>query len=63
MTNEWLPRAVNEHGYRYGAVLMATNVFARLAMNQFVLATRNLPHTYRTFETEETAVAWLQNLN
>ncbi|GAB3590088.1 hypothetical protein [Hymenobacter daeguensis] len=59
MTNEWLPRAVTEHGYRYGAILVAHNVFARLATNQFVMASRNLPHLYRTFETEETAAAWL----
>jgi hypothetical protein len=59
MTNEWLPRAVNEHGYRLGAVLVAHNVFARLAMNQFVMATRGLPHTYRTFEAEAEALAWL----
>ncbi|HEX8330807.1 MAG TPA: hypothetical protein VF629_24965 [Hymenobacter sp.] len=61
MTNEWLPRAVNESRYRYGAVLVAHDVFARLAMNQFMMASRNLPHTYRTFETEETALAWLGN--
>jgi hypothetical protein len=59
MTNEWLPRAVLECGYRYGAVLMAHNVFARLAMTQLVMATRDLPHTYRNFEAEEEAVAWL----
>ena len=60
MTNEWLPRTVTEHGYRYGAILVAHNVFARLATNQFVMASRNLPHTYRTFEAEDEAVAWLQ---
>ncbi|SFQ36100.1 hypothetical protein [Hymenobacter arizonensis] len=60
MTNEWLPRAVAEHGYRYGAVLVANNVFARLAMNQYVMATRNLTHTYRTFEAEDEAMAWLR---
>jgi hypothetical protein len=59
MTNEWLPRAVQENGYRYGAILVARNVFARLATNQFVMASRNLSHTYRTFETEDDAVAWL----
>jgi len=59
MASEWLPRAVNEHGYRYGAVLVANDVFARLAMNQLVMATRTLAHTYRTFEAEEAAVAWL----
>jgi hypothetical protein len=60
MTNEWLPRTVNEHGYRYGAILVAHNVFARLATNQFVMASRSLPHTYRTFEAEDEAVSWLQ---
>ena len=59
MATEWLPRAVRESGYRLGAVLVANNVFARLAMNQFVMASRGLSHTYRTFETEEAAVAWL----
>ena len=59
MTNEWLPRAVKESGYRYGAVLVAHNVFARLAMTQFVMATRDLPHVYRTFEKEDEAVTWL----
>jgi hypothetical protein len=59
MTNEWLPRAVNENGYRYGAILVAHNVFARLATTQYVMASRGLPHTYRTFETQATAAAWL----
>ncbi|MDB5234179.1 MAG: hypothetical protein JWR44_1172 [Hymenobacter sp.] len=59
MTNEWLPSAVNEYGYRYGAVLVAHDVFARLAMNQFMMASRGLPHVYRTFEQEEEATAWL----
>ena len=59
MATEWLPRVVNESGYRYGAVLVAHDVFARLAMNELVFSTRGLPHTYRTFEAEETALGWL----
>ena len=59
MTGEWLPKAVREYGYRHGAVLVAHNVFARLAMTQLVLSTRDLPHTYRTFEDEDEALAWL----
>ena len=62
MTSEWLPNAVLEHGYRFGAVLVAQNVFARLAMTQLVLGTRDLPHTYRTFESESEAVAWLESV-
>ena len=62
MASEWLPKAVHEHGYRHGAVLVAHNVFARLAMTQLVLSTRDLPHTYRTFEDESAAVAWLSSV-
>lgn len=59
MNEEWLPRAVLEYGYRYGAAVVAHDVFARLAMNQFVMTSRNLPHVYRTFEDEKEALAWL----
>ena len=62
MATEWLPRAVLEGGYRYGAVIVAHNVFARLVMTQLVMSTRNLPHTYRTFDGEEAALAWLLTL-
>lgn len=59
MSGEWLPQAVQQHGYRYGAVLVAHDVFARLAMNQLAMASRGLPHTYCMFEHEAEAVAWL----
>ena len=59
MMSQWLPRAVHESGYRCGAVVVAHNVFARLAMMQLVLGSRDLPHTYRTFENDADAVAWL----
>jgi hypothetical protein len=59
MSNEWLPQAVREYGYRHGAVLVAQDVFARLAMNQLMLASRGLNHAYRTFGSEAEAVAWL----
>lgn len=59
MVNHWLPNAVHECGYRYGAVVVAHNVFARLAMTQLVFGSRDLPHTYRTFENEAEALQWL----
>lgn len=59
MGSQWLPRAVRDSGYRYGAVVAAHNVFARLAMTQLVLGSRDLPHTYRTFENDAEGVAWL----
>ena len=59
MSTEWLPQAVSESGYRFGAVQVAQNGFARLTRTQLMMATRELTHSYRTFEIEETAVAWL----
>ncbi len=59
MSTEWLPRAVYAFGYRFGTVLAAQNVFARLAMTHLLLGAHDLPHTYRTFENEGDAVAWL----
>ena len=59
MVNEWLPQAVRENGYRYGAVLVAHNVFARLAMTSLVMTSRKLGHMYRNFEHEPEAIAWL----
>lgn len=59
MVNEWLPQAVRENGYRYGAVLVAHDVFARLAMTGLVMTSRKLGHTYRNFEHEKEAVTWL----
>jgi hypothetical protein len=59
MMNDWLPRAVDEGGYRYGAVVVAHDVFARLAMMGIVMTSRKLVHLYRNFEDEPDAVAWL----
>lgn len=59
MINEWLPLAVHENGYRYGAVVVAHDVFARLAMTNIVMSSRNLGHLYRNFEAETEAVSWL----
>lgn len=59
MNNEWLPKAVQENGYRYGAVVVAHDVFARLAMNSLLTTSRKLGHLYRNFEGENEAVNWL----
>ncbi|MGI4867540.1 MAG: hypothetical protein ACRYFZ_26710 [Janthinobacterium lividum] len=62
MIHEWLPLAVKDDGYRHGAVVVAHNVFARLATANLVLSSRQLGHVYRNFEREEEAVAWLLGL-
>ncbi|RZK15584.1 MAG: hypothetical protein EOO56_22535 [Hymenobacter sp.] len=59
IVNEWLPLAVKEDGYRYGALIVAHNVFARLATANLVLTSRQLGHVYRNFEHDAEAVAWL----
>ncbi|RPD44085.1 hypothetical protein DNI29_22055 [Hymenobacter sediminis] len=55
----WLPQAVADGGYRFGAVVLANNVFARLATRTVTTAVRNLPMVYQYFEQEEQAIAWL----
>lgn len=56
---QWLPRTVVEGGYRFGAVIMAENAFARLATRTVTTAVRELPMVYQYFEQEAQAVAWL----
>lgn len=63
MVNEWLPQAVREAGYRHGAVVVADDVFARLAMTGLAPTSRQLGHTYRNFEEEEKAIEWLANID
>jgi hypothetical protein len=59
MATEWLPQAVHEGGYRHGALVVAHDVFARLAMTSIVMTSRKLGHTYRNFENEKEAANWL----
>jgi hypothetical protein len=58
---QWLPRTVQEGGYRYGAVLVAQNVFARLATSTIISAVRDLSITYCYFEEEAEAITWLMS--
>ena len=59
LLEQWLPSAIVDGGYRFGAVLQARDVFARLAMDTVRAQARNLHLTYRYFEEETPAVAWL----
>jgi hypothetical protein len=58
ISQQWLPAAVRESGYRFGAVLLAANVLTRLA-TAFVTSTPELPLRYRSFSTEVEALDWL----
>ena len=58
ISQEWLPAAVRESGYRFGAVVVAANVLTRLA-TAFVTSMPELPLRYRSFSTEAEALEWL----
>ncbi|MBX0290835.1 hypothetical protein K3G63_10320 [Hymenobacter sp. HSC-4F20] len=57
---EWLPRAVGEGPYRYAAVLLPLDVFARLASKSVTAESHKKRLTYQFCETEAEAVKWLQ---
>jgi len=59
ISQEWLPEAVRTNGYRFGAVVVATNVLTRLATAYVTTSFSDSPLRYRSFDTEQEAVAWL----
>lgn len=59
VNQEWLPRAA-EAGYRLGAVVVASNLYARLATAGITGNALGLPVRYRSFDSEDQAIAWLQ---
>lgn len=60
ITQQWLPHAVREAGYRAGAILLASNLYARLATAFVTTSVQGLPMRYRSFDQEADAIAWLQ---
>lgn len=59
VANEWLPHAVREGGYRFGAVLVSPDVMTRLATAYITTKIQGLPLVYHSFDEEATAVSWL----
>ncbi|GAB3635537.1 hypothetical protein GCM10027422_11270 [Hymenobacter arcticus] len=59
VAEQWLPQAVREAGYRACAVILATNLYARLAMAYVTTNVQGLPMRYRSFDNEAEAQAWL----
>ncbi|MCC3156608.1 hypothetical protein LJ737_05120 [Hymenobacter sp. 15J16-1T3B] len=57
--HQWMPAAVADGGYRFGAVVQAHDVFARLATASVTTQGRDLNLTYRYFDDEAPAVEWL----
>jgi hypothetical protein len=60
VVQHWLPRTIVDGQYRYGAVVQANDVFARLAMDTIRTQAQELPLTYRFFPDEGEAINWLQ---
>lgn len=56
--NEWLTQAAAS-GYRAGAILVATDTFARLATAYITTNVQGLSIRYRSFDLETEAIAWL----
>jgi hypothetical protein len=59
LVQQWLPRTIVDGQYRYGAVVQAHDVFARLAMDTIRTQAQELPLTYRFFLDEAQAISWL----
>ena len=62
VTEYWLAHNRQRVGGIYAAVLLAENVFARLAANQLRHEAQAAALTYRLFDTAADAAAWLQQL-
>ena len=58
ISQEWLPHAV-QSGYRYGAIVVSTDTYARLATAFITTNVGGLPLRYRSFDEEAQAIAWL----
>ncbi|MCB2378552.1 hypothetical protein LGH70_13210 [Hymenobacter sp. BT635] len=59
IAQHWLPLAVQEGGYRHGAVVVSAEVMVRLATSYITTQVLGLPLVYRSFEAEAEAVQWL----
>lgn len=58
ISHEWMPGAV-QSGYRYGAIVVSTNTYARLATAFITTNVGGLPLRYRSFDDAAQATTWL----
>ncbi|GGG32295.1 hypothetical protein [Hymenobacter glacieicola] len=59
VVTEWLPQAVGNGPYRYAAVLLPLDVFARLASKSVLSESQEKFLAYQFCETEAEASRWL----
>ncbi|WP_210521355.1 hypothetical protein [Hymenobacter terricola] len=62
ITNHWLARNASDGYELYGAVVIPSNEYARLALNVVMSTAQHSSLTYRLFEAEPEATAWLREL-
>ena len=60
VAQQWLPHAVQESGYHFGAVIVGRDIYTRLATAFITTNVGSLPLRYRSFDDEDAAAAWLQ---
>jgi hypothetical protein len=60
LSQEWVPRAIAEAGYRHGAVVEAHDQLSRTSVAQVVKQIEQLPLTVRYFEDDWRAAEWLR---
>jgi hypothetical protein len=58
----WLDGTRQGPGGIYGAILLANDVFARLSMDQVMHEAKASALTYRLFDSEDKALAWLRQV-
>ncbi|HET9505104.1 MAG TPA: hypothetical protein VFO93_16290 [Hymenobacter sp.] len=59
ISQEWLAFAVRECGYRYGAIVVSGDTYARLATAFITTNVQGLPLRYRSFDAAAPATDWL----
>jgi hypothetical protein len=59
VAQHWLPLAVQVGGYRYGAIVVSADTYARLATAYITTNVGGLPMRYRSFDDASQAIAWL----
>ncbi|HEX8659510.1 MAG TPA: hypothetical protein VF690_18360 [Hymenobacter sp.] len=62
IVNHWRDASAQRPGGLYGAVVLAEDVFARLAMGQVAHQANASTMNFRLFETEAQALAWLKQV-
>jgi hypothetical protein len=60
--SHWLDSSRQRPGGIYGAVILASDIFARLSMDQVTQEAKSSALTYRYFDNEANAVAWLRQV-